>query len=199
MAKAAHAAIVLLAACSVQFAAAFGPDDTLCSFIDQYTPSFCTCSSLDGKKYNAKLVCDKTLLGQTIAATIDVEPCNTKPLVSFSISFDGIPWSISLVSGEHGQVGIPGCSFDILGIKAGAVLDYSLSLAPHRGTDDLGVALGLDACAGVGTLKKCGSGLTHYLPLTFLNVSFPINDFCNMTQIQAHRLLNGYTKDGVKI
>jgi len=34
------------------------------------TAQFCTCSSLDGKKYNAKLVCDKTLLGQTIAATM---------------------------------------------------------------------------------------------------------------------------------
>ena len=56
---------------------------------------------------------------------------------------------------------------------------------------------GLDFRALLPSMRSQSSG-THVSRLP-QNVSFPINDFCNMTQIQAHRLLNGYTKDGVKI
>jgi hypothetical protein len=50
----------------------------------------CSCAP---KKYGADLQCSDTILGQSISAEFDVEPCASDPEVKVDLKFDGGDWS----------------------------------------------------------------------------------------------------------
>ena len=125
-------------------------------------PDFCQCKDLDD---GAQLLCSTTLLRQDLAFSLRVAPCDSPAQVKFDISIDGQPWSYTVTAGQTGSVDIPGLSFGVAGVSAGAVLDYALG----GNAEALKIDLGIDACASAFGFKTCGSSLTSELPLEILD------------------------------
>jgi len=117
----------------------------------------------------------------------NIDPCGATPEVKLSFAFDGCEWDYTLESGQQNQVDIPGLSFGIGPVSAGAVLDYSLTLSKSGSDENFGISLGLDACASVPIFgKECGHDLTSELPFWVINdVEFDIGSFCSGAKAPA--------------
>lgn len=113
----------------------------------------------------AHVLCATTVLDQDLKFSLLVAPCASPATIKFEIQVDGCPWDYSISAGDDGSVDIPGLSFGIGPLTAGAVLDYTLS----GNAEALEIKLGIDACAQVFGVKECGSDITSELPLNILD------------------------------
>lgn len=112
------------------------------------------------------MICDTTVLDVDLEFSLLIAPCaQPEATIKFEIQVDGCPWDYSITAGMDGSVDIPGLSFDIGIVSAGAVLDYSLD----GNAEALEIKLGLDACGSVFGVKECGSDLSSDFPINILD------------------------------
>lgn len=77
---------------------------------------------------------------------------------------------------------VPGLSVDIPEIGEAGI---NAALGIDGDVENLKIEIGLDACAKVLGVHKCGEDITHYLPIWILRKSFSFSSLCD---IAARRL-----------
>lgn len=126
-------------------------------------PTGCACKS---DASNARVTCTKTIGGQSVTAEVEILPCATpSPQVDVLVT-QPVSYECGKVSSPaETSVPIPGLSFEI----GPASLQGRADIMVSGGSSDLSVQVGIDGCANVLGVKKCGKDITDELPAWLVN------------------------------
>jgi hypothetical protein len=156
------------------------PGNGLCSYIEDYLPSFCSCTDKD---LGGVADCQVSVLDlDTIGVKADIEPCAQPFNMDLEITEAdmGIDYQIaSLTAGEDEDIPVPGLSIGIPFVGSAGI---NMAVKIDGNLDALTLSLGVDACiSDVG----CGSDLLSSLPIWLLNTQFDFSDLCEGKKVAA--------------
>lgn len=155
------------------------PSTSLCGVISHDLPSFCSCADVANHGVNVK--CLVNLLGlDHVGLEADLLPCAQTASLELDITDTkfGIHHKIAgIEAGIDKQFAVPGLSvkIPIINVQAGVVIDVSLL----GNANNLSLSIGIDACAKVLHKNRCGSKLTHKLPIKILSGHWSFGQYCH--------------------
>ena len=151
---------------------------SVCEIIGSHLPSECKCT--DFQKSDAQVNCTIDFLGRDeIDVSATISPCSLPAYLELTVVEEKhhIGHTFGPISSEGVEdYPVPGLSVDIpkvgeAGINAAIGIDGDL--------EDLKIEIGLDACAKILGIHKCGEDITKHLPIWVLRKSFSFTSLCD--------------------
>jgi hypothetical protein len=157
---------------------------SICEIIDSHLPSKCNCQEFDGDR--AQVNCTINFLDlDEIRVSATLSPCSMPAYLTLRVAEEKhhIGHTFGPISAEGVKdYPVPGLSVDIPEIGEAGI---NAALGIDGDVENLKIEIGLDACAKVLGVHKCGEDITHYLPIWILRKSFSFSSLCD---IAARRL-----------
>ena len=150
---------------------------SVCNIIGSHLPSKCTCKDYDVS--DAQINCTINFLNRDeIDVSATLSPCSMPAYLELRVEEEKhhIGHTFGPISAEGVRdYPVPGLSVDIPKIGEAGI---NAALGIDGDVENLKIEIGLDACAKVLGIHKCGEDITKHLPIWILRKTFSFSSLC---------------------
>ena len=150
---------------------------SVCKIIGSHLPSKCTCKDYDVS--DAQINCTINFLNRDeIDVSATLSPCSMPAYLELRVEEEKhrIGHTFGPISAEGVRdYPVPGLSIDIPKIGEAGI---NAALGIDGDVENLKIEIGLDACAKVLGIHKCGEDVTKHLPIWILRKTFSFSSLC---------------------